>query len=620
MKRTRIMRIALILLAAALLALAGCGSGSKSGELIIKPGDINVPSYAYANRTDIITAVIPDTIRIIADYAFSECRSLTSVTIPDTVTKIGAGAFSGCTSLASVTIPDSVTEIGTGAFAGCASLTSISIPDSVASLGINAFGHCEKLEEASVPGHLTQAGSFTKSPNLKTVRVTGSVVKEGFARQFERLTGPVIVEDTVTEIERLAFADCGFLTSVTIPDSVTEIGTGAFSGCTSLASVTIPGSVTRIGESVFAGCSSLSSVTIPDSVASIGSYAFSGCAALTSVVIPDSVSVIGTDAFNGCEALETVTLPGGAACRGFDGCPNLREIRLTGDEFNSSLLTRLAGLPALESVVRVGGTQEVQSAVVLFEKDSLSLTENTPVSLGLICFGTPRELTYSVEGNSVTVESRGEDGVKITPVRDGEAIVSVRDADGPVGICTVRVLLHHDLADLIASGDVSVTLSCSGIQSGKVQIRNNTDRKIAFYAPPGTYMMAGGSGYQNMMIMTEIRGTLSANASEKIDVDTCCMNIHRDIPTEDKSFSLSKSEDEVLCALAAYCQQNSVSYKVRQAATWILTDDASYEACGTLVNAGGARVITRENYNEAASLLESIRERLNENGKSADEP
>ncbi len=47
----------------------------------------------------------------------------------------------------------------------------------------------------------------------------------------------VVVENGVTSIGNLAFAWCGYLTSVTIPESVTSIGNGAFSVCDSLTDI-----------------------------------------------------------------------------------------------------------------------------------------------------------------------------------------------------------------------------------------------------------------------------------------------------------------------------------------------------------------------------------------------
>ena len=116
----------------------------------------------------------------------------------------------------------------------------------------------------------------------------------------------VVIENGVTNIGGMAFADCNSLTSVTIPDSVTSIGYRAFIGCTSLTSINIPESVTEIGEGAFWYCPSLTSVNIPDSVKSIGDHAFLSCTSLTSINIPDGVTSIGDGVFDGCTNLKRI--------------------------------------------------------------------------------------------------------------------------------------------------------------------------------------------------------------------------------------------------------------------------------------------------------------------------
>ena len=116
----------------------------------------------------------------------------------------------------------------------------------------------------------------------------------------------VVIENGVTSISGMAFADCKSLTSVTIPDSVTSIGSHAFSYCTSLTSITIPDSITNINDGTFLCCRSLTSVNIPDSVKSIGDQAFLGCTSLTSINIPDGVTSIGNGVFEGCTNLKRI--------------------------------------------------------------------------------------------------------------------------------------------------------------------------------------------------------------------------------------------------------------------------------------------------------------------------
>ena len=179
----------------------------------------------------------------------------------------------------------------------------------------------------------------------------------------------------LTSIEKYAFQNCSFLTSITIPSSVTNIGDVAFSSCTGLpvennlryadtylveavdktrttytiktgtrfigtyafqdcsflSSITIPSSVTSIGEQAFEYCSSQISITIPSSVTSIGADAFHGCEGLTSITIPESVTSIGTYAFEYCTSLTSITIPNSVTSIGsgaFSGCSGLTSVTI----------------------------------------------------------------------------------------------------------------------------------------------------------------------------------------------------------------------------------------------------------------------------------------------------
>jgi len=111
----------------------------------------------------------------------------------------------------------------------------------------------------------------------------------------------------VTAIGNDAFANCEYLTGVTIPEGVISLGDGAFSGCSELKSVTIPQSVISMGDNVFSHCYRLSSVTLPENVDRIGDYAFCCCFDLKSITIPEGVTSIGEKAF-GSSGLTSITL------------------------------------------------------------------------------------------------------------------------------------------------------------------------------------------------------------------------------------------------------------------------------------------------------------------------
>ena len=174
---------------------------------------------------------------------------------------------------------------------------------------------------------------------------------DGVLEKYHGREAHVVIPEGVTEIESMAFTDCGSLISVVIPDGVKKIGSNAFMNCGSLTSVDIPDSVTEIGAAAFMDCVRLTAIRIPDSVTEIGKMAFRGCKRLAdsegfiifedelhaycgsaaSVTIPDGVKVIRDVAFLSCGDMTSVRLPGSVRKIGgsaFRECANLTSVTI----------------------------------------------------------------------------------------------------------------------------------------------------------------------------------------------------------------------------------------------------------------------------------------------------
>ena len=117
---------------------------------------------AFLGCTDLMSVIIPDSVKSIGSYAFSGCADLTSITIPSSVKSIGKDAFADCRSLTSVIIPDSVKSIGDFAFAGCKNLTMITIPSSMTSIGREVFKGCTRLTSIIFEGTKAQWKAIEK--------------------------------------------------------------------------------------------------------------------------------------------------------------------------------------------------------------------------------------------------------------------------------------------------------------------------------------------------------------------------------------------------------------------------------------------------------------------------
>ena len=228
---------------------------SGTGKMTGWTGAFNIPPW-LDYRDSITNVIIEDGVTSIKCYAFNACNAITMVTIPKSVTSIEYNAFRGCDALTTITIPDSVKNIEFGAFAYCDALTSINV------------------DEANL--YFTSPDGILFNKNMTTlIQYPAGKINDTFR-----------IPDSVTSINRSAFAGCTSLTEITIPDSVTSIGNDAFNDCTNLTSITIPDSVTRIGSNAFERCKSLTSITIKNPECVISDY---------SSTISDTATIYGYD-------------------------------------------------------------------------------------------------------------------------------------------------------------------------------------------------------------------------------------------------------------------------------------------------------------------------------------
>ena len=159
--------------------------------------------------------------------------------------------------------------------------------------------------------------------NLKRLETTNGILT-GITDPDKLIGSLVLLPDSITEIDMLAFADCTGLKRISIPNSVKVIGDSAFFNCTGLARIGIPNSITEIGKCAFSFCNSLTRVTIPAGVTIIDQEVFSACTSLTSVTIPHTVTVIGSAAFTCCFNLPAIVIA--IFPFAFSTCRNLKTV------------------------------------------------------------------------------------------------------------------------------------------------------------------------------------------------------------------------------------------------------------------------------------------------------
>ena len=337
-------------------------------------GDIVVPDYVVQDGTKYAVTTL-------GEGAFENAQ-LTSLQLPkETLKRIKLMAFYNTHGVKTLDIPETVTTLDEGAIQNCLELTHVHIPASVTEMGNYAIAGCRELESITVDEGNKHFATFD-----------GVLMDKG---QTRIITYPAklaattyTVPATVKTIDKRAFRDVAYLTSITIPASVSKIsydmfyqakslneinidpantayrsedgvvytadmdtlifypisktsktytanaavkviGQAAFSNAEHLETLTLPEGLTTIEDGAFTSCPSLKEVSLPESVTKIGMAAFTLCRNLESLVFPPHVTEITMGFFIGCTALRSVTIPAELTTIGktvFTACPSLTEI------------------------------------------------------------------------------------------------------------------------------------------------------------------------------------------------------------------------------------------------------------------------------------------------------
>ena len=309
------------------VSFCGLNSDAKlSGTLYIPEtiyglNVVKIEEQKYSSKyKDIVSIVIPSTVRTIGDNAFYRCSSIETISIPYGVTTIGNKAFMHCSSLKEITLPASVKEIGESAFENCKVLASV-IADKTAITEIKARTF------ACYNDYLDNGYSVLKQCLLPSSLV--SIGKSAF-ENCKRLEN-IAIPDKVVTIEKEAFKGCFSLKEITLPASVKSIGESAFENCKDLASLNAgETAITEIKARTFYNCTSLENFSFPPTIKVIGNQVFSHCGIPGFVVDSDDQLVsIGFGAFEYCSKLKEIIFPlalKSIAKNVFEGCSALNSV------------------------------------------------------------------------------------------------------------------------------------------------------------------------------------------------------------------------------------------------------------------------------------------------------
>lgn len=179
------------------------------------------------------------------------------------------------------------------------------------------------------------------------------------------------------------------------------------------------------------------------------------------------------------------------------------------------------------------------------------------------------------------------------------------------------------LSEAVEKSDVRIEVRPVGIDTFLMDVTNISGEYLLLRCDleAGYYLRSASGAYQNLLITAMDRYYMDVSdgliALEPDETGTCggdcaCMNIHRDIPDETCGYALTRLEDSTLAGLVQLFKEENVSYDVRQAAVWIVTDDADEYDVQTLTvsytDGSTETMINETEYAEALALVERARQ------------
>lgn len=263
------------------------------------------------------------------------------------------------------------------------------------------------------------------------------------------------------------------------------------------------------------------------------------------------------------------------------------------------------------------GETEIELLIPEF-KDGIRLNFNgttfTPVQADMEVEGktiSAHYLTFSSgENGSITftykssllpdriILLKNEDGKFETPcmIFDGKTKKLLYDAgatnEEPPKVSFDARKGEHDLIDLIENKIVEVEIKGSDITNVNIRLRRLVSYPVKIKVPVGSFFVSANTSKQNMVGTAERKITLNTDSWTNLSIPAACANRPRGIPGSNDSFSVIRSPHQAeLSQLMPALVKAGANTLTKQAAVWIITDNANYADLGILQVNGYARAI-----------------------------
>lgn len=177
------------------------------------------------------------------------------------------------------------------------------------------------------------------------------------------------------------------------------------------------------------------------------------------------------------------------------------------------------------------------------------------------------------------------------------------------GVLFAAIQVDGNIVDLMDNQKIEVTARGAGIKAVVVSARKRVLYPVTVHIPAGTYFVSSNGFAQNMVATQDIHFQPKRDW-QKFSVPVACANLTKNIPGTGDTFSIRSSSDQTeLVKLMTVLKNVNVSFGIRQAAVWIITDDASFKDLSKLVSGysgliASHQVISRQDAALAMNICE----------------
>jgi hypothetical protein len=174
-----------------------------------------------------------------------------------------------------------------------------------------------------------------------------------------------------------------------------------------------------------------------------------------------------------------------------------------------------------------------------------------------------------------------------------------------------------NIVDLVNQGSITFKITSGAINQLGLEIQNTTGQALQIEIPAGTFFVNKDLESQNMVVRHPASASLEPNAQVEVQLAVACANLHLTEPTAESTFTIQGAQDpgtdavsmnvrNELARLIQTLNSAGVDFPVEQAAIWIVTDDATYDQLGMLVEGSrfGASVINEDDAARAMMLVD----------------